>query len=470
MDLNNINLILNKCHFIILGAGPAGLSAADYLVSSGKSVVVIDRGSSYNKYYSATGRYELIQGMRAGGIGGATQQWGGQLLRLGKSEYENWSRLHGFETEILNDLEKESDFILNKFKIRIPRFNGEVKLLGAKFPTCYSQVPKEIRLSQIFSSTLNSPLFHYLDGMEIVSIGSNQDKMFLTTTSGTLIQINEKYLMLALGTIENTALLIRSIPNFSDTTYYHLGKNLQDHPHGILFEIEGNLFCWYRNYKNFGLNKKYKKTKFQYQVHNEKFIKGGIAEIHLIDTDMTFRNQLKIAFQKRSIFLISMFIMRVISTLLQITTGRKILFQKANIWFQYEQNMNESSMLRVSPSEINFRWCNSQADLDFVSSASSYFREFFESKGFKTSKVRVFHDSLELDSWTSEACHPSGTIPLSKAEDSGVADYYGKIHTIPRCYLLGASLFPTSGWFNPTLLIMAYSRLVASKILKTKSD
>ena len=470
MDLNLVNSILKECDFIILGAGPAGLSAADYLVSNGISVVVIDRGSSYNKYYSATGKYELIKGMKVGGIGGATQQWGGQLLRLGISEYENWSRTTGFETEILSDLEKESDFILSKFKTRIPRFNGVSNLSGANFSTCYSRVPREIRLSQIFSSTLNSHLFHYLDGIEIASIGCIEDQVFLTTTNDTLIQINNKNLMLALGTIENTALLIRSIPNFSATAYDQLGKNLQDHPHGILFGIEANLFCWYRNYKLFGLNKRYRKTKFEYQVSDGKYLKGGIAEIHPIDTDITFRDQLKSAIEKKSVLLLSIFILRVLSTLYFRATGKKILFEKANVWFQYEQNMNESSVLNVGPTEIHFGWCNSQADLDFVSSASTYLREFFEDKGFKTSDVRVFHDLHELDSWSSEACHPSGTIPLSQDGGSGVADYFGKIHVIPKSYLLGASLFPTPGWFNPTLQIMAYSRLVVSKILRTKSE
>ena len=72
----------------------------------------------------------------------------------------------------------------------------------------------------------------------------------------------------------------------------------------------------------------------------------------------------------------------------------------------------------------------------------------------------------KLKWWGDDSCHPSGTIPVGMNEKNSVVDYFGKVHAIPNTNLLGACLFPTSGWFNPTLLIMAYSRLIVRKLLK----
>jgi choline dehydrogenase-like flavoprotein len=280
------------------------------------------------------------------------------------------------------------------------------------------------------------------------------------------LEIEEKNLLLALGSVENTAVLIRSIPNFSNIEFDDLGKNLQDHPHGVIFEIEANLFTWFRNYRILGLNKKNRKTKFEFRVDRDKFVKSGIAEVHLIYPDVTFRDQLKKVCKEKSVRLFSLLVLRILSLLTFKALGKNLYFKRANVWFQFEQGQNNNSFLNISPTSIHFEWNSSQADLDFVKEAIEHFERFFEDKGFKVSKVNVFRDSCELDKWSSEACHPSGTIPLGNDASSCVADYFGKVHTIPQTYLLGASLFPTAGWFNPTLLIMAYSRLVVSKIHK----
>lgn len=463
--MQRISSTLAKCEFLILGAGPAGISAADFLVSKGINVAVIDRGVSDLAYYSATGKYELIKGMKAGGLGGATQQWGGQLLRLNKSEYYNWTKQVGFEANLLDELETETDQVLNKFKMKIPKFNNVKDVSGTNLSIVNSYFPREKSIKKIFQSAIISPLFHYIDDVEIKSIEKIENMLYLKTKENFLIDINNKSLLLALGVVENTALLMRSIPNFTNRKYENLGCNLADHPHGNIFEVESSLLNWYRNYWFFGLNNKSKKTKVEFRLDNQNHLCSGIAEVHLIDSEISFWQEIRAAFSEKSIEKLIKFILRVLSTISVFCFGKKLFFYNANVWFQFEQNKISNSKLKLNEDGIAYNWQLSEEDLDFVKVATRNLQVFFESRGFKVSKVKSFKNIRELEAWSMDACHPSGTIPLSNKESLGVVDYSGKVHAIPKTHLLGASLFPTAGWFNPTLLIMAFSRLVVSRII-----
>ena len=48
-----------------------------------------------------------------------------------------------------------------------------------------------------------------------------------------------------------------------------------------------------------------------------------------------------------------------------------------------------------------------------------------------------------------------GTTRMSDDVRQGVTDSYGRVHGIANLYVAGSSLFPTSGWANPTLTIVA---------------
>ena len=47
----------------------------------------------------------------------------------------------------------------------------------------------------------------------------------------------------------------------------------------------------------------------------------------------------------------------------------------------------------------------------------------------------------------------------------GVTDGTGRVHGLDNLYVAGSSLFPTSGWANPTLTIVALALRTAEHIL-----
>ncbi len=51
--------------------------------------------------------------------------------------------------------------------------------------------------------------------------------------------------------------------------------------------------------------------------------------------------------------------------------------------------------------------------------------------------------------------HQTGTTRMSKDPKQGVTDAHGRVHSLENLFIGGSSLFPTSGWQNPTLTIIA---------------
>jgi choline dehydrogenase-like flavoprotein len=54
-----------------------------------------------------------------------------------------------------------------------------------------------------------------------------------------------------------------------------------------------------------------------------------------------------------------------------------------------------------------------------------------------------------------DSFHPAGTTRMSDGPASGVVDRNLAVHGVPGLYVVGGSVFPTSGYANPTLTIVA---------------
>lgn len=53
--------------------------------------------------------------------------------------------------------------------------------------------------------------------------------------------------------------------------------------------------------------------------------------------------------------------------------------------------------------------------------------------------------------------HHMGTTRMSADPATGVTDAHGRVHGLGNLYIAGSSVFPTGGWANPTLTILALS-------------
>lgn len=61
--------------------------------------------------------------------------------------------------------------------------------------------------------------------------------------------------------------------------------------------------------------------------------------------------------------------------------------------------------------------------------------------------------------------HHMGTTRMAASPEHGVTDANGRVHGMKNLYVAGSSLFPTSGWANPTLTILALALRTADAII-----
>ncbi len=64
--------------------------------------------------------------------------------------------------------------------------------------------------------------------------------------------------------------------------------------------------------------------------------------------------------------------------------------------------------------------------------------------------------------------HHMGTTRMADDAKHGVTDGFGRVHGFDNLFIAGSSLFPTSGWANPTLTILALTLRTAEYILSTR--
>jgi choline dehydrogenase-like flavoprotein len=69
-----------------------------------------------------------------------------------------------------------------------------------------------------------------------------------------------------------------------------------------------------------------------------------------------------------------------------------------------------------------------------------------------------------------QAFHPSGTVQAGPVNGDSITDQYGKLYEFKNSWVASSAIFPTSGWSNPSLLIMAYSALVVRQIFNKERN
>lgn len=71
------------------------------------------------------------------------------------------------------------------------------------------------------------------------------------------------------------------------------------------------------------------------------------------------------------------------------------------------------------------------------------------------------------DAWRAEvkdAAHPAGTTRMSATPVDGVVDPDLQVHGVTGLFVAGSSVFPTSGYANPTLTIVALALRLAGHL------
>ena len=123
---------------------------------------------------------------------------------------------------------------------------------------------------------------------------------------------------------------------------------------------------------------------------------------------------------------------------------------------------NDKDMFGINKVKLDWKIGNKEAMSIFEIQKSINFQLEKNNYGF----VEDFIDPYGTNSF-SDASHHMGTTRMSNSFSDGVVDTDCKVYCTSNLFVAGSSIFPVSGYANPTLTIAALTIRLADHIKKT---
>ena len=140
---------------------------------------------------------------------------------------------------------------------------------------------------------------------------------------------------------------------------------------------------------------------------------------------------------------------------------RAILEQRpnANSRVKLAEQRDRFGLRRIA---LDLQW--SEADKRSVRRAAKLFGAALGASGLGRLQTWLSDDAVDLGDPT-YASHHMGTTRMSSDPKKGVVDGNCRVHGIANFYIAGSSVFPSYGWSNPTLTIVALAVRLARHIV-----
>jgi choline dehydrogenase-like flavoprotein len=142
-------------------------------------------------------------------------------------------------------------------------------------------------------------------------------------------------------------------------------------------------------------------------------------------------------------------------------------------WLRSEQAPRPESRVRLGKEtdtlgqrRVVLEWRLGELDRHTHETAARLYAEIFTRAG--AGRVRLAPDVLETpaDPWqrVTSDWHQMGTTRMAANERAGVVDRDCRVFGVENLYLAGSSVFPTGGWMNPTLTLVALALRLADHL------
>lgn len=509
----------------IIGAGAAGIITARRLLAQGCSVLMLESGgldyerhtASLNAGENAGEDYYDLEDSRLRFFGGTTAIWGGRCAEFAPIDLERraWVPHSGWPLSF-EELERYYEEARNMFglpsramqphelrqagvplpafdadKIDTPLWHFDNKFDRFSFANCADLIahPKCTILTR---ATVRE--------IKLAADGASVAALDVTDFSGHRIEVRAEAYVLAAGGIENPRLLLASNSVQAEgigNAYDQVGRYFMEHPHARGGRIVGAkawtlLYAFSRRHQLDG-----------------RVIAPLVApaaklqeEAGLLNTSLTFAARRPPhgaeAWAKR-IYLHAK------HKASPTKMGRRLWksTKQAVRWVQNhtdplrpwamhrmgkldislvvraEQAPNPASRVMLSGQRdalgmprVKLDWRTTALDKDSVAGLVSALAAETKRLGIGTIEMASWLKE-PFDGWKTDAListhpiggyHHMGTTRMSESPRDGVTDHRGQVHGVANLYVAGSSLFPTSGWANPTLTIAALALRMADHL------
>ena len=169
----------------------------------------------------------------------------------------------------------------------------------------------------------------------------------------------------------------------------------------------------------------------------------------------------------------------------QIGNFRIILYfgadaSSAMVNLNWEQVPDENSRITLNPAQVDpifgqpvahIDWRLNDTDKRSAVRALELTLEYLRDRGASRQETNT-DVSGGAEDWTfppeqgalETGDHHMGTLRMSATTDDGIVDINSRLHTVDNLYIAGSAIFPTGGYANPTLTIVALSLRLADHL------
>lgn len=511
-DSFNFNVSPIEVDICIIGGGAAGIAIALEFEKSDFKVALIESGGlnlsrknqKLNNMKNVGIDYENLGIQRGRYLGGSTNMWGGNCIPLDPIDFKECSGRRGTswpfdEYEIGSYIKRAQKFLnidtidfgddliskINLSNNKDDEFNWKAWQF-CDFPFRFGEKYREhLKNSVNIACYLNTNF----TGFNVVKGDNFAKEAIIKSLDAKEGSIRASNFILACGGIENARLLLnieekKSFDSFNNSK--KVGSFFAEHPNATIGYISG------------------KDADLIYQDHSIKYINNGkeikpglsineitqehdgllnsIVSVWPVPEENSIITKAKLLlqlFKKRDFgfkFLITTFlILPRISSLLphvrhrlkggEVTTPYRSNYYEVRLMSETIPNEESKVFLAKDRDSIGLKkaslnWILSEKDKKSFINTAKKTQIYFESKGEIKFNLASWVENPSSN-WTDyinkdgHYGHHMGTTMMSDKSIDGVVDKNCKLHDIDNIYIAGSSVFPTYGFANPTLTIIA---------------
>jgi len=505
----------------IIGTGAAGQTAARRLLARGHGVVLLESGgidhedaaADLNRGAIVGQDYHPLEHSRLRFFGGTTAIWGGRCAEYDRIDFErrDWVPHSGWPIgpDELRPHMAEARAILGVGGVdtaRLPhpalmqRFsNEELAVRWWSFDPKFDRftidegadLEKDSRCTILLHATVRE--------IKLAEDQGSVERLDVRTPSGRVIDVRARYYILAAGGIENPRILLASnsvAPAGIGNQHDLVGRYFMEHPHArggrIVGKAEWKWLAAFAKRRVNGVEVSPAITPAESLQRREGLLNTALtiavrqpeggrhplpkrAYLHVKHHTAPTR-------KGRSIWKASKQLVRSYTGLtgpLHPWLMKRMTGLDLALVIRAEQAPNPDSRVKLASERdasgmprAALDWRLSALDVDSVSGLVSALDR--ESRRLGLGSVEAASWLARGDKrWVSDeliSAHPIGgfhhigTTRMANDPRHGVTDGWGRVHGLPNLHVAGSSLFPTAGWANPTLTVLALSLRTADRI------
>ena len=451
----------NKYDFIVSGSGPASISFILGLKKKTKKKILIIEAGNFEydnlsqKHYEGTilnnSNMKALDISRIRAFGGTTMVWGGMCRPLDEHDFDKWP----IKKNDLDPYLNEAYRFLNIHKpirkdIKLDEYINQIDFQWSEPTLRINEVYKELLIKDKQVDILIETAVIKLDGKnEIESVHLYNQK------TNTYSKIKPKVFVLGCGSVENSRILLLSqyFSNHKFLDKINVGEYYLIHPN---FVVAKSLLYMKDLKKKFNLEYM-NKDMFFFSPTKKLINETEIGNIGLRAQINNYNSETK-EFIKDMLCVAPNFADKLVSLI-----DKKIDCANLKFFSSWEAKPNKKNKITLNFDDVdihNYPKVKVYANL-FEKDKKSIriFLEKFgkylinENLGRLAINEFYYNDDFNWPEGGYGGSHEMGGTRMGESKYNSVVDKNLKVHEIKNLYILGSSVFPTSGHANPTLTI-----------------